>query len=251
MSGHSHWATIKHKKGAIDAKRGKLWSKLSRAIIIAARHGGGDPTMNLKLRYAIDKARQVSMPKDNIERAIKRGTGELEGVVYEELTYEGIGPGGVAMLVDLLTDNRNRSNGEIRKIFERCGGKMAGPGSAAFLFERKGVFVIKADKTDEDTLMGVILEAGADDLKREGDHFQVTCDPHIFNKVQEALAAATIPTESAEITQLGKDPLVEVDAETGAKVMRLVEALDDHDDVQNVYTNMNLTTAILAEMEKG
>src|SRR5215468_6889316 len=140
MSGHSHWATIKHKKGAVDAKRGKLWSKLSRAIIIAAKNGGGDPNMNLKLRYAIDKARQVSMPKDNIDRAIKRGTGDVEGMVFEEITYEGYGPGGVAILVDVTTDNRNRTNGEIRKIFERAGGKMATPGSVAFQFERKGVF---------------------------------------------------------------------------------------------------------------
>src|SRR3954469_9950803 len=172
MSGHSHWATIKHKKGAIDAKRGKLWSKLSRAIIIAAKHGGGDPTMNLKLRYAIDKAREVSMPKDNIERAIKRGTGDTEGAVFEELTYEGYGPGGVALLVDVLTDNRNRTNGEVRKIFERGGGKMGNPGAVGFLFERKGVFLVRADKTDEDTLMGVVLDAGADDLKRDGGHFQ-------------------------------------------------------------------------------
>src|SRR5258707_501296 len=144
MSGHSHWATIKHKKGATDAKRGKLWSKLSRAIIIAARHGGGDPNMNLKLRYAIDKARQVSMPKDNIERAIKRGTGDVEGMIFEEITYEGIGPGGVAILVDTLTDNRNRTNGEVRKIFERGGGKMGAPGSAAYLFKRKGFFTVKS-----------------------------------------------------------------------------------------------------------
>src|SRR5207245_2265993 len=144
MSGHSHWATIKHKKGAIDAKRGKLWSKLSRAIIIAAKHGGGDPSMNLKLRYAIDKARSVSMPKDNIERAIKRGTGESGDTVFEELTYEGYGPGGVAVLVDVLTDNRNRTNGEVRKIFERSGGKMGSAGAVAYLFDRKGVFSVEA-----------------------------------------------------------------------------------------------------------
>src|SRR5213595_454353 len=144
MSGHSHWATIKHKKGAIDAKRGKLFSKLSRAIIIAARHGGGDPEMNLKLRYAIDKARQVSMPKDNIERAIKRGTGEVDGQIFEEITYEGYGPAGVAVMVEVLTDNRNRTSGEIRKIFERSGGKMGSAGNVAFLFERKGVFSIEA-----------------------------------------------------------------------------------------------------------
>src|ERR1700687_2455733 len=153
MSGHSHWATIKHKKGATDAKRGKMFSKLSRAIIIAARHGGGDPEMNLKLRYAIDKARQVSMPKDNIERAIKRGTGESGGQVFEEITYEGYGPGGVAILVDVLTDNRNRTNGEIRKIFERSGGKMGSAGCVGYLFERKGTFSIEASATDADTLM--------------------------------------------------------------------------------------------------
>src|SRR5688572_15781261 len=157
MSGHSHWATIKHKKGALDAKRGKLWSKLSRAIIIAARHGGGDPVMNLKLRYAIDKAREVSMPKDNIERAIKRGTGDLEGQSFEEITYEGFGPGGVALLIDILTDNRNRTNGEIRKIFERGGGHLAAPGAAAYMFERKGVFTIEGAAMDEDTLMGIAL----------------------------------------------------------------------------------------------
>src|SRR5438128_6263210 len=168
MYGPSHWSTIKHKKGAIDAKRGKLFSKLSRAIIIAARHGGSDPEMNLKLRYAIDKARAVSMPKDNIERAVKRGTGEVEGMTFEEITYEGYGPGGVALLVDVLTDNRNRTAGEIRKIFERAGGKMGSAGSVAYQFERKGLFSIAADATDEDTLMGIALDAGADDLKRAG-----------------------------------------------------------------------------------
>src|SRR5262249_12163507 len=166
MSGHSHWATIKHKKGAIDAKRGKLFSKLSRAIIIAARHGGGDPEMNLKLRYAIDKARQVSMPKDNIERAIKRGTGEVEGLTFEEITYEGYGPGGVPILVDVLTDNRNRTAGEIRKIFERSGGKLGSAGCVGYLFKRKGVFGVEATAVDEDTLMGIVLDAGAEDMKR-------------------------------------------------------------------------------------
>jgi len=248
MSGHSHWATIKHKKGAIDAKRGKLWSKLSRAIIIAARHGGGDPTMNLKLRYAIDKARQVSMPKDNIERAIKRGTGEMEGQVFEEITYEGIGPGGVAILVDVVTDNRNRTSGEVRKTFERGGGKMGSQGAVAYLFERKGLFTVNAAGQDEDTLMGIALDAGADDLKRSDHVFEITCDPTLFNKVQEALQKANVPTVTAEITQLGKVP-VDCDVETGQKVMRLIEALDDHDDVQNVYSNLNVTEAMVAGME--
>jgi YebC/PmpR family DNA-binding regulatory protein len=250
MSGHSHWATIKHKKGAIDAKRGKLWSKLSRAIIIAARHGGGDPTMNLKLRYAIDKARQVSMPKDNIERAIKRGTGEGSDAHFEELTYEGYGPGGVAMLVDVLTDNRNRTNGEIRKIFERGGGKMGSAGAVAYLFDRKGVFSVDAKTTDEDTLMGVILEAGADDLKRDGDLFEILCDPHIFNDVKAALEKAAIATTMAEITQLPKAP-TDLDAESAVKLMRLMDSLDDHDDVQNVYTSMHMTAELAAAMEKA
>jgi len=244
MSGHSHWATIKHKKGAIDAKRGKLWSKLSRAIIIAAKNGGGDPTMNLKLRYAIDKAREVSMPKDNIERAVKRGTGEQEGVTFEELTYEGFGPDGVAILVDVLTDNRNRTNGEVRKIFERSGGKMGSSGNVAFLFERKGLIAVEGPESDEDKLMGLALDAGAEDLKRQGDVFEITTDPTAFSKVKEALEAAGVKVANAELGQIGKAPR-EVDEETGKKVARLMEALDDHDDVQNVYTDANLTAAMV------
>src|SRR5262249_9262735 len=177
----------KQKKGPADAKRGKLGSKLSRAIIIAARHGGGDPTMNLKLRYAIDKARAVSMPKDNIERAIKRGTGEVEGQVFEEITYEGFAPGGIAVMVDVLTDNRNRTAGEIRKIFERNGGHLGSAGNVAYLFERKGLFGVSAQGTDEDTLLGIALDAGAEDLKRSGDTFDITCDPGSFNQVKAAL----------------------------------------------------------------
>ena len=248
MSGHSHWATIKHKKGAIDAKRGKLWSKLSRAIIIAARHGGGDPTMNLKLRYAIDKAREVSMPKDNIDRAIKRGTGEVEGLQFEELTYEGYGPGGVALLVDVLTDNRNRTNGEVRKIFERGGGKMGSAGNVGFLFERKGTFSIDAGAVDEDTLMGIVLDAGAEDLRRSGNTFDIICDPGAFNKVREALQKNNLTPSVAEISQVPKAPR-DIDVEVGRKVMRLMESLDDHDDVQNIYSDANITEAMVAEVE--
>ena len=249
MSGHSHWATIKHKKGATDANRGKLWSKLSRAIIIAARHGGGDPNMNLKLRYAIDKAREVSMPKDNIERAIKRGTGEVEGLTFEEITYEGFGPGGVAVLVEVLTDNRNRTNGEVRKIFERAGGNMGSAGSVGYLFERKGVFYIPAAGVDEDALMENVLDAGADDLKRAGSSFEVTCDPTAFNKVREALEKAGLAVTDSELAQVAKAP-VDADAETARKVLRLMEALDDHDDVQNVYSSLNMTAELMAEVEK-
>jgi YebC/PmpR family DNA-binding regulatory protein len=249
MSGHSHWATIKHKKGAVDAKRGKLWSKLSRAIIIAARNGGGDPNMNLKLRYAIDKARSVSMPKDNIERAIKRGTGDMEGVVFEEITYEGYGPGGIAVLVEVLTDNRNRTAGEVRKIFERSGGKMGSAGNVAFLFERKGVFTLDADAMDEDTLMGIVLDAGADDLVKTDVNYEITCDPTQFTHVQAALEKNSLKPLVAELPQVAKAPR-EVDSETGQKVMRLMEALDDHDDVQNVYSDIHISDAMIAEMSK-
>lgn len=249
MSGHSHWATIKHKKGAMDAKRGKLFSKLSRAIIIAAKQGGGDPETNLKLRYAIDKARQVSMPKENIERAIKRGLGEIEGQAFEEITYEGFGPGGVSLLVEVLTDNRNRTASEIRKIFERAGGKMAGAGAVAHLFERKGFFSVDANQVEEDTLMSIALEAGAEDLKRSGSTFDLTCDPSLFNQVQQALQKAGITPTVAEITQMPKIQ-VDVDPDTAQKVLRLMEALDDHDDVQNVYSNLNMTEQMVAQLEK-
>src|SRR5665213_311421 len=249
MSGHSHWATIKHKKGAVDAKRGVHWSKLSRAIIIAARHGGGDPNMNLKLRYAIGKAREVSMPKDNIERAIKRGTGEVEGLTFDEITYEGFGPGGAAVLVEILTDNRNRTNGEVRKIFERGGGNMGGAGCVGYLFERKGLFHITAEGIDEDTLLATVLDTGADDLRRTGPSFEIVCDPLAFNKVQEALQKAGLNVTNAELAQIPKTPM-DVDAETAKRVVRLMEALDDHDDVQNVYSNINMTEEIIAELEK-
>jgi len=249
MSGHSHWATIKHKKGAIDARRGKLWSKLSRAIIIAARNGGGDPTMNLKLRYAIDKARQVSMPKDNIERAIKRGTGDVEGMTFDEIVYEGFAPGNVAIVVEVLTDNRNRTNGEVRKIFERGGGHMGSPGCVGYLFERKGLITVSAAGVDEDNLLSVTLDAGADDVRREGDNYTITCEPASFAKVQEALTNNKVLTVNAEITQLAKTE-VATDLETARRVVRLVESLDDHDDVQNVYSNIEITDELLAELGK-
>jgi YebC/PmpR family DNA-binding regulatory protein len=243
MAGHSHSANIAVRKGKQDALRAKLFSKLSRYIIVAARAGGGDPAMNLKLRYAIDKARAVSMPRDNIERAIKRGTGELDGIQMEELVYEGFGPGGTAVICDILTDNRSRTSGEVRKIFERGGGTMGGPGSVAYLFDRKGVFVISAAQTTEDALLNVVLEAGAEDLKRDGETFEVTCDVTAFNAVQAALEAAGLKPGTAEIQQVPK-AMVEVDVEAGKKVARLLDSLDEHDDVQNVYCNANL----MAEM---
>jgi len=247
MAGHSHAKNIMRHKAVVDAKRGKVFSKLSRYIIIAARAGGGDPNMNLRLRYAIDKARAVSMPKDNIEKAIKRGTGELEGVNYDEIMYEGYGPGGVAVLVDVLTDNRNRTNGEIKKVFERANATVGVPGSVGYMFDRKGFFAIDATKhPDEDALMGVALDAGADDLQREGDVFEITCDPSKFTAVQDALKAANVETTEAEVKYLPKLQK-ELDVETGKKVVRFLEALDDHDDVQNVYTDAILTEEMAAE----
>src|SRR5947209_1466049 len=217
MAGHSHSSNIAVRKGKADAARGKLFSKLARAIIVAARNGGGDPDMNLKLRYAIDKARSVSMPKDTIDRAIKKGTGDLEGQIFEEITYEGYGPGGVAVMVDVLTDSRNRTSGEVRKIFERGGGNMGSAGCVGYLFERKGLLSVNAPGVDEDALMGIVLDAGADDLKNTGHGFDITCDPASFNKVQEALQAAHVPTVNAEITQIGKTG-VDADEETAMKV---------------------------------
>jgi YebC/PmpR family DNA-binding regulatory protein len=247
MAGHSHYKNMARHKAVVDAKRGKLFSKLSRYIIIAARAGGGDPDMNLKLRYAIDKARSVSMPKDNIDRAIKRGTGELEGATYDEVIYEGYGPGGVAVLVEVMTDNRNRTNGEIKKIFERANANVGVPGSVAYMFDRKGFFAIEAAKyPDEDKLLNLALEAGAEDLKREGDVFEITCEPSNFSAVHDALKAANIETTEAEVKYLPKMQK-DLDVETGKKVVRFIEALDDHDDVQNVSTDANLTEEMAAE----
>src|SRR5438477_1383148 len=205
MAGHSHWKNMARHKAVVDAKRGKVFSKLSRYIIIAARNGGGDPTMNLPLRYAIDKTRSVSMPKDNIEKAIKRGTGELEGVNYDEIMYEGYGPGGVAVLVEVMTDNRNRTNGEIKKIFERANATIGVPGCVGYMFDRKGFFAIAAAMhPDEDALMTIALEAGAEDLQREGDVFEITCEPSSFSAVLDALKKANIETDEAEVKYLPK-----------------------------------------------
>lgn len=248
MAGHSHWAGIKHKKAAIDNKRGKLWSKLSKAIIVAAKLGGGDPDTNLKLRYAINDAKAVSMPKDNIERAIKKGTGELDGGNLEEVLYEGIGPAGVAVMCDILTDNRNRTAPEIRKLFEVCGGKLGASGCAAWMFERKGLVVIAAEKTDEDSLMELAIEAGADDVRRSGDAFEVVCEVDAYSTVCDAIEAAEIETNSREITWLAKDT-VELAGDDARKVLKLMERLDDHDDVQSVAANFDIPDQVLAELE--
>mgnify|MGYP000113343397 CR=1 FL=1 len=250
MSGHSHWATIKHKKAQIDAKRGKIWSKLAKAVIVAAKLGGGDPDMNFRLRAAIDAAKAAGMPKENIARAIKRGTGELEGAAIEEVTYEGYGPGGVAVLVECMTDNRNRTASEIRKVFELSDGKLGGAGSVAWMFESKGYFLIPTDKVDEDKLMEIGLEAGAEDIKRTGDKFEVTVDPAGYRRLSEALAQAGVQPEVSQITRIAKNT-IDLDAPTAEKVLKLMDRLDDHDDVQNVSVNFNISDEVMAEIGKG
>jgi YebC/PmpR family DNA-binding regulatory protein len=249
MSGHSHWATIKRAKAANDARRGKNWSKLAKMIIVAAKHGGGSPDENLPLRYAIDKARAANMPSDTIHNAIKKGTGELQAEAYEHVTYEGYGPGGVAFLVDCLTDNRHRTAPEMRKLFERGGGTLGSTHCVAWMFEKKGTFVIESAKADEDTLMEIALESGAEDVKPDGAFFQVTSDVGSFSAVKAALAAKNIETVSAELAMMPKNS-VSVTGDQARKVMNLMEALEEHDDVQNVYANFDVPEEIMAELQQ-
>ncbi|TWU21985.1 YebC/PmpR family DNA-binding transcriptional regulator [Bythopirellula polymerisocia] len=249
MAGHSHWANIAHKKSLIDAKRGKLWSKLSKAIIIAARDGGGDPGMNLRLRYAINDAKAISMPKDNIERAIKKGTGELEGGSLDSVLYEGYGPGGVAVLCEILTDNRNRTAPEVRKIFELAGGKLGATGCVAWMFDRKGLLVIEKSQTEEESLLELALDAGAEDVKTFDDSYEIISDPDVFGAICEAVDAAGICTQSREITRIPQDT-VDLDVETARAVLKMMEALDDHDDVQTVSANFNIPDEAMAELEE-
>ncbi len=239
MAGHSHSANIAHRKGAVDAKRGKLFSKLCRAIFVSAKNGGGDPDSNLRLRYAIDKARSYSCPKDNIERAIKKGTGELGTENFEEVIYEGYGPGGVAVLCTVLTDNRNRTAGDLRKAFEVCGGNLGTSGSVSYLFEYKGLFLIEARTVAEDRLMEVALEAGADDLKRADDYYEVVCDPKVFESVRKALEEHKVAVESADTSYLPGN-YVALDADHAKRMLRLRDLLDENEDVQNAYDNAEI-----------
>ncbi len=246
MSGHSKWSSIKHKKGAADAKRGQLFSKLSRAIIVAAREGGPDPEGNLALQNAIEKAREASMPKDNIERAIARGAGtDAGGESYETVTYEGYGPAGVAVLVEALTDNRNRTASDVRHIFTKAGGNLGTSGAVAWLFERKGVIIVDGDTVDEDELMLAAADAGAEDVAEDGSSFQVTTAPEGLAAVRSALVDAGILFESAELLMVPKTT-VQVDGEADAKaLLRLLDALEDNDDVQGVYANFDIPEPVL------
>ena len=248
MSGHSKWASIKHKKGAADAKRGKLFTKFIREITVAARQGGGKIETNPRLRLAIQRAKDSNMPQDNVERAIKKGTGELEGVSYEEVTYEGYGPGGIAILVEVLTDNKNRASGEIRNIFSKKGGNMAGQGSVSWMFEKKGYIVVNKESIEEDKLMSIVLEAGAEDLKTEESTYAITTQPTDYENVKKALEDNKIKIEASEISNIPKNT-VKVANDNAKKVVNLVSELEDHDDVQNVCANFDIPDEILKEME--
>ncbi len=244
MAGHSHWAGIKRRKQSTDSKRGRVFSRIARQIMSAARTGGSDPDANLQLKYAIEHAKQVSMPKDTVERAIKKGTGELEGTQLESVMYEAIGPGAVFVLIEALTDNRNRTAAEIRKILEL---KDAHLGKVAWAFEQKGLIVVSAESVSEDALLEAVLEAGADDMQRVGASFEVVTAPVDLERVRRSLEEKGIPMDAAELTQLPKSP-VPVDEHTGRKLLSLLQELDDHDDVESVYSNLDLPESLLAEV---
>ena len=246
MSGHSKWATIKHQKGAKDKARGKLFAKILRQVEVAAREGGGDPESNPTLRTMFQKARDASVPMDTIQKAIKRGTGELEGVTYESITYEGYAPGGIAVLVEVLTDNRNRTGAEVRSLFTKLGGSMAEPGAVAWQFERKGTIVVDR-AADEEELMLAALDAGAEDLDDEGEAWRVTTPPTDLHKVRTAIEGAGLAVAEADLVMVPTSTVAVGDVEGAKKVLRLVDSLDDHDDVQNVYANFDISDELLVE----
>ncbi|HWB19652.1 MAG TPA: YebC/PmpR family DNA-binding transcriptional regulator [Phycisphaerales bacterium] len=247
MAGHSAWSNIKHRNAAQDKVKGRVWSKCSRAIMVAARNGGGDPKFNTTLRYAIDEARAANMPKENVEKAIKKGTGELEGSSYESVRYEGYAPGGVAIIVDCLTDKQSRTAPEMRTLFDKHEGKIAKPGAVAFSFDMKGVIVIESSKVSEDKLMTIALDAGADDVVDIGGAWQVTCQPSVMIALKDALAAAEIEPDSAEVTMVPQNT-VQCDASLAGKVLKFIEALDEHDDVQKVYHNAEIPEDVMAQI---
>ena len=247
MSGHSKWASIKHKKAIVDAKRGKLFTKLIREISAAARTGGGDPASNPRLRTAVQNAKIANMPADNIDCAVKKGTGGLEGVSYDEVIYEGYGPQGVAILAQCLTDNKNRTASEIRSSFSKMGGSMAGAGSVAWLFEKKGLIVVSKEHASEDALMEIVLAKGAEDLTETGGKFEIITSPHDFEAVRHAIEQTKIPVESAQVTMIPKNQ-VAVSADSARIVLRLIDALEDHDDVQNVYVNCDIPDEVMKEI---
>lgn len=248
MAGHSHWAGIKHKKAANDAKRGKVWSKIARVIIMAAKNGGGDPSQNLSLRYAIDKAKQSNMPKDTIEKAIKKGTGDVDGITYEDVLYEGYAPGGVAIMVEGLTDNRNRTGPEIKKIFDKRGGSLGASGCVSYMFSKKGLITVLTEAIAEDDLMEIALSSGADDMETVGDIYEITCDPASYDDLKAALEGSNIPLDSAEISMVPQNTIPVSDAETAKKLLALIDDFEEHDDIQNVYANFDIPDDIVAKI---
>ncbi|HDN86630.1 MAG: YebC/PmpR family DNA-binding transcriptional regulator [Candidatus Omnitrophota bacterium] len=247
MSGHSKWAGIKHKKAAQDAKRGRLFTKLIREITVAAREGGGNPETNSRLRTAIERAKDANMPQDNIEKAIKRGTGELPGVSYETCIFEGYGPGGVAIMVEALTDNKNRTSAEIRNIFSKKGGNLAGSGSVAWLFNKKGYLLIDKGQISEDELFGISVDAGAQDLKTEGKNYEIFCEPQDFENVKKVIKDKGIKWELAELTMVPTST-VKVPPQEAKQLLSLIEALEEHDDVQKVYANFDIPDEVLEKL---
>ena len=249
MSGHSHWAGIKHKKAANDAKRGRVWSKIARMIIVAAKSGGGDPGQNLTLRYAIDKAKAANMPKDTIEKAIKKGTGELGAISYVDVLYEGYGQNGVAIMVDGLTDNRNRTAPEIKKIFEKRGGSLGASGCVNWMFHKKGFITVATSAIDENELMEIALSEGADDMQTAGDVYELTCEPDAYEQLKNALQEKEIPTEIAEISMVPQSMITIDNVDTAKKILRLMDELEDHDDIQNVYANFDIPDEIVSQID--
>ncbi len=249
MSGHSHWAGIKHKKAANDAKRGKVWSKLARMLIVAAKSGGGDPAQNLTLRYAIEKSKAANMPKDTIEKAIKKGTGELGAVNYEDVLYEGYGSGGIAIMVEALTDNRHRTGPEMKRTFEKGGGSLGASGCVGWMFSKKGLITVSTSAIEEDALLELALGAGADDMENIGEVYEITCAPDAYEKLVEALKEKEIATEIAEISMVPQNTIPINDVAAAKKIISLMEAFEDHDDVQNVYANFDIPEEILAQIE--
>lgn len=247
MSGHSKWHNIRLRKGKQDAVRSKLFTKIAREMIVAAREGGSNPDSNLRLKLAIQKARDNSMPADNIKRAVQRGTGEVEGASYEEIPYEGYGPGGVAVLVACLTDNRNRTVAELRNIFSKCGGNLGESGCVAWMFEQTGLIEIPSDNADEDTVMMATMDAGAEDIRVEGDTIEVICQPGDLAKVRDALIEAGIGFANAEVTMLPKNTVKIEDSKEASQILRLLDALDDNDDVQQVYANFDIPDELMQE----
>ena len=247
MSGHSKWSTIKRKKGALDAKRGKIFTKLIREITVAAKMGGGDPDGNPRLRMAIQNAKSANMPQDNVTRAISKGTGDMEGVVYEEFTYEAYGPGGVAILISVLTENRNRTGSEVRHILSRRGGNLAEPNAVAWNFDKKGLFLIPETGVDEDSLLEIVLEAGADDMEPADGHYEVTSEPEAYEDICAALEKNQVPMETAGISMIPKTT-IKLEGKPAEQMLRLIETLEDNDDVQNVYANFDISEEEMAKV---